>query len=207
MGLSTQLREETQAQHQRAETSPFIVSLMAGHLSLDHYVRYLINMAWLYDALEDQVERGEPFPGSEELWDERLLRLPSITIDLENFGVFDWREKTAPSEAMASYLTHIASLNGRSDHRLIAHHYTRYLGDLSGGQAIAALMARHYGATPEQLSFYRFDAIDNLVHFKNHYRACLDRVVLSPLQRDQLVSEARGAFERNQRVFEDLHPK
>ena len=41
--------------------------------------------------------------------------------------------------------------------------YTRYLGDLSGGPATAHLVARHYGATGDQLRFYSSEEIDTLV--------------------------------------------
>lgn len=202
--LSQDLRESTRKEHESAETSPFIAGLMRGALSLEDYTRYLVNMAWLYEALEAKCGEGEPLPGSETLWDERLRRIASITSDLENLGVHSWRDTTHPSGAMASYIAHLNALTGRDDPRLVAHHYTRYLGDLSGGQAIAALVARHYGANEDQLSFYRFEDIDNLVHFKQSYREALDQIQLDEKQHRSVVEEARGAFVRNQRVFDDL---
>ena len=202
--LSLHLRQATMAEHKSAESSPFIVGLMGGSLRLSDYTRYLVNMAWLYQALEEQVLQGEALPGSEALWDPRLNRVESITSDLENLGVSDWSHTTKPSGAMTSYIEHLKSLGGRSDPRLIAHHYTRYLGDLSGGQAIAALVARHYQATPEQLSFYRFEKIDNLVSFKQAYREALDGVSLTESEHDTVITEAKLAFVRNQNVFADL---
>jgi heme oxygenase len=106
---------------------------------------------------------------------------------------------------MASYIAHLDTMTGRDDPRLIAHHYTRYLGDLSGGQAIAALVAKHYGATQDQLSFYRFEGIDNVVRFKETYRQILDGIQLNTEERRTVVDEAKSAFVRNQRVFDDLH--
>ena len=105
---------------------------------------------------------------------------------------------------MKSYIAHLESLQGKADPRLVAHHYTRYLGDLSGGQAIASLVARNYQATPDQLTFYKFDEIDDLVRFKESYRTNLDSLELSNDQVVELVSEVRLAFEFNQKVFEDL---
>jgi len=203
--LSEDLRVSTRHEHRRAELSPFITALMQGSRSLEDYTRYLINMAWLYEALEAKCSEGVPLVGSEALWDERLLRMSSITSDLENLGVIKWRSTTKPSAAMSSYIAHLDDVTGRDDPRLVAHHYTRYLGDISGGQAIAALVARHYGATEEQLSFYRFEGIDNLVRFKESYRETLDRIELTPDQHRDVVSEAKNAFVRNQRVFDDLH--
>ena len=202
--LSQDLRESTRSQHQSAEMSPFIQGLMRGALSLRDYTRYLINMAWLYEALETTCQRGFPVAGSDALWDERLLRLSSIASDLENLGVSRWRESTEPSGAMASYIDYLDRLTGRDDPRLIAHHYTRYLGDLSGGQAIAALVKRHYGAHDDQLSFYRFEEIEDLVRFKEFYRETLDGIDLTPEQHQSVVDEAKSAFVHNQSVFDDL---
>ena len=105
---------------------------------------------------------------------------------------------------MSEYVDYLNSFSGRSDLRLIAHHYTRYLGDLSGGQAIAALVAKHYGATPDELTFYSFPLIDNIVRYKENYRHKLDQLDLTAHQRQEVVAEAQKAFELNSHVFEDL---
>ena len=204
MSISKLLKESSKAQHEQAETSKFVVELMRGQLNLGAYTKYLTNLAWLYLALEAKVEEGEPVATSEALWDDRLNRLESISKDLEALGIENWQLTTEPSNAMKSYIQHIEALDGKSDHKLIAHHYTRYLGDLSGGQAISALVARHYGATQEQLNFYRFTEIEDLVRFKEHYRNVLDGLQFSNKQIDELVEEVQLAFTFNQKVFEDL---
>lgn len=198
------LREASAKQHKEAETSGFVTQLMKGELSLDAYVHYLANLAWVYEALEFQTKQGEPFVSSEPLWDDRLDRLASIERDLEELGHPNWREEFPISEALAEYCAQITRLNGRADHRLIAHHYTRYLGDLSGGQAISALVARHYGATPEQLQFCKFNDIEDLVRYKEQYRANLDGLSLTDSQREELVAEVQLAFELNKNLFQDL---
>ena len=87
----------------------------------------------------------------------------------------------------------------------VAHHYTRYLGDLSGGQAIAALVARHYGATPDQLGFYRFEiADDGVVRYKRGYREAMNALALSPDEVDVLIDEVRTSFRMNSAIFEAL---
>jgi heme oxygenase len=204
MSISKLLKESSRPQHEQAETSKFVVELMRGQLNIDAYKKYLTNLAWLYLTLEAKIQEGEPVATSEALWDERLNRLEAIGKDLDALGIHNWQQTTEPSKAMRSYIDHIESLDGKSDFKLIAHHYTRYLGDLSGGQAIAALVARHYGATSEQLNFYRFTEIEDLVRFKEHYRNILDGLQFSAKQIDELVQEVQLAFEFNQKVFEDL---
>ncbi len=180
------------------------MDLMQGKLNLEAYAKYLTNLAWLYESLEAKVRSGSAFTSSEDIWDEKLVRLDAITQDLEALGVHDWKNTTSPSTAMTSYIEHINSLEGKSDFRLVAHHYTRYLGDLSGGQAIAALVGRHYGATSDQLNFYRFQQIDDIVRYKDSYRAALDSLEISSEQIEELVKEVQLAFAFNQKVFEDL---
>jgi len=204
MSIAQLLRESSRPQHTQAENTTFITQLMRGQLNMDAYAKYLTNLAWLYEALEAKVSEGKAFESSEPIWDSRLNRLASIDSDLAALGLVDWRTSTKPSTAMVSYIEHINSLDGRADHRLVAHHYTRYLGDLSGGQAIAALVSRNYGAKPEQLTFYNFTEIKDLVRYKEGYRAALDGLMISAKQIDELVREVQIAFEFNQRVFEDL---
>jgi heme oxygenase len=198
------IKNASRPQHKEAEGSTFIMDLMQGKLSLEAYAKYLTNLAWLYESLEAKVRTGAAFASSEGLWDEKLDRLDAITQDLEALGIHDWKNTTKPSSAMASYIEHINSIEGKSDLRLVAHHYTRYLGDLSGGQAIAALVGRHYGATQEQLNFYRFTKIEDIVRYKDSYRSALDSLEISSEQIEELVQEVQLAFAFNQRVFEDL---
>lgn len=202
--LSATIRAASRAQHTEAENSSFVVDLMKGRLSLEDYARYLANLAVVYEALEQQTAQGIAFAGSAAIWDERLNRLPRIEEDLVHLGYSPWRSELPATPAARAYAEHIASLSGRSDIRLLAHHYTRYLGDLSGGQAIAALVARHYGATEQQLSFYRFPEIEDIVRYKENYRSQLDALALTETQRDLLISEVQLAFRENQSIFDDL---
>ncbi len=205
--LSQLLKEASATQHKAAESSSFITQLMRGELDLDAYAAYLANLAWVYEALELQTHQGEPFVSSEDLWDAKLDRFASIERDLVALGTADWRERFPSGEGLAEYCSALMRLNGRADFRLVAHHYTRYLGDLSGGQAISALVARHYGATPEQLNFCNFTEIENIVHYKENYRATLDSLILSDEEIAQLVEEVQYSFTLNQQLFDDLGKK
>ena len=59
--------------------------------------------------------------------------------------------------------------------RLIAHAYTRYLGDLSGGQILQRLLARSLELRPSELSFYDFPRFSDLDALKADYRKALDQ--------------------------------
>lgn len=198
--LSARIREATAIEHKAAETRGFITRLMDGEFDLATYTHYLVQYAHVYRALESRM----PQPGDPAfINDTRLDRFPAIASDLSHLGASDWDDH-APLPATEAYVSHLESIPAADVARYLAHHYTRYLGDLSGGQAIGALMARHYGATPDQLAFYRFDALESGPRFKNEYRASLDALDFTPAQEDVFVAESLAAFRFNGAIFDAL---
>ena len=200
LDVAALVRAATADDHRAAESRGFITALMGGELSLDEYTRYLAQLAWVYEALEERGSR----PGDPAVFDPALARMAAIDADLASLGAADWREAHPPLPATADYAVHLRVI-ADDEVRYLAHHYTRYLGDLSGGQAIARLVARHYGATPEQLSFYRFDiAEDGVVRYKRGYREAMNDLALAPEQVDVLIAEVRTSFRMNSAIFEAL---
>lgn len=200
-GRAAALRAATAPQHRDAESRGFIVRLMAGELSIDHYTAYLAQYAYVYRALEHRPQA----PGDPALLHEgSLARFGAIVSDLENLGAADWEESHPPLHATTEYVARLMSIDPLDVPRYLAHHYTRYLGDLSGGQAIAALVARHYGAVESQLSFYRFEQVDSPVTFKRSYREALDALDFDSAQDSALIDEAKLAFELNAAIFDAL---
>jgi heme oxygenase len=88
---------------------------------------------------------------------------------------------------------------------LVGHHYTRYIGDLSGGQILkniaqkAMSLGEHDG-----LRFYEFDAIDDEKAFKAGYRTILDSLPIEQALADRIVEEANQAFHYNMKMFQEL---
>lgn len=200
LDVAALVRAATADDHRNAENRGFITRLMGGELSLDDYTRYLAQFAWVYEALEERGSRAD----DPDVFDPKLARFAAIESDLVALGAPDWREKYPALPATAAYTAHLREI-ADDDVRYLAHHYTRYLGDLSGGQAIAALVGRHYGATPEQLSFYDFDLGDEgPVRYKRRYREAMNALALDPAQVDALIDEARASFRLNGAIFEDL---
>lgn len=199
LGVAGALREATGDEHRHAETRGYITALMQGELSLAEFARYLGQLLPVYEALEARVPSAAD-PAL--LHDTAVHRVPALRASLVALGVDP--STVVPLDATAHYAARIASFGDGDGMLHLAHHYTRYLGDLSGGQAIATMMARHYGASAEQLAFFRFDAIENAVHFKRAYRAQLDALSLPPAALDAMVAEARHAFALNAAVFDAL---
>ena len=131
-----------------------------------------------------------------------LRRVPSLEADLATLAGPTWREELPVLAATKEYVARLEGIDDAATY--LAHAYTRYLGDLSGGQAIARMLQRHYGMTADDLTFYTFTGIEKVKPFKDHYRALIDAAPFTPEERDRVVEEAKVAFDLNAAVFVEL---
>jgi heme oxygenase len=92
--------------------------------------------------------------------------------------------------------------NTRDGTGLIAHAYTRYFGDLSGGQILKRLLGRTLGLRPQELSFFEFPEIDDAEEFKQRYRRAIDDSGALINDVGAVAAEAVAAFELNIAVSE-----
>ena len=203
--VSVALKDSTREAHDRAEHSTFMSDLMEGKLTANAFIA-LQQQSWLmYSALEEAVARVRETGYAADLLDPVLDRTASLSADLEQLTGPDWRDKIVALPATSDYVARLNDIRDTADGvRLIAHHYVRYLGDLSGGQVIARMVQRHYGVDPQALSFYRFAGVEKLKPYKDAYRAKLDSLQLDDAQRSRLLTEAGEAFIFNHNMFTDL---
>lgn len=204
MTLSSVLREATAVAHDRAERSEFVADLMDGKLDADAYRQLAIQLFYVYDALESVGAQLADDPAVAPMLDHRLGRVDRLRADLLVLGLDDdWQTTYPASAATAAYVSDIES-TVTDPATYVAHHYTRYLGDLSGGQVIRSRMKSHYGLTDEALTFYDFSAIGKLKPYKDSYRDRLDALEIDAETRDRVVAAAVRAFEHNEALFGDL---
>ena len=114
-----------------------------------------------------------------------------------------WRDKIEPSPATQVYVNRILMLSKTIPYLLIAHHYTRYLGDLSGGQILSNIAKKALNLDKEGLKFYEFD-IPNIKEYKDNYRQTLNTLPIKESQISTLIDEANYAFRLNMMIFEEL---
>jgi heme oxygenase (biliverdin-producing, ferredoxin) len=196
--LSAAMKEGSAAEHARAEQSPFVTELLAGRVNNHGYADYLLRLRVVYAALEEAVRTRRHDPLVAAVYDPLLERLPAIEADLEYWDPDG--SNVVQSPAADAYRIRIAEASWGG--ALLAHHYTRYLGDLSGGQAIGKILDRTFSLGGAGLAMYRFPMRPK--PFKDRYRARLDALRLEPDAVGRAVDEVKVAFGLNQALFDEL---
>ena len=117
----------------------------------------------------------------------------------------NWREQVKPSKAAQDYVDQIRKISDSAPELLIAHSYTRYLGDLSGGQILKKIAQRGMNLSDgEGTAFYEFENISDEKAFKNRYRQSMNDLPLDKETVDRIVDEANDAFGHNMAMFKEL---
>ncbi|WP_229051726.1 heme oxygenase (biliverdin-producing) [Aeromicrobium sp. Leaf350] len=199
VGLSALLREGSTSEHQAAEGSSFMGELLAGRVSREGYAVYLSCLRRVYAALEGTAATLVADPVASAVIDPSLERLAAIDADLEFWGGFV--EHASP--ATDAYVSRIQQTAGDGA-AFVAHHYTRYLGDLSGGQAIGRLLARQFELDGAGVAFYAFPEIPKPKPYKDAYRERLDALPLDPGQQQAVLAEVKTVFGLNGALFAEL---
>jgi heme oxygenase len=196
--LSTLLRTGSQAEHTAAEGSSFMSELLAGRIDEAGYAHFLGLLRRVYEALETTASGLTSDPLASAVIDPAIERLAAIDADLDHWGRVD-----ADSPATDAYVARIrdsASWGGL----FVAHHYTRYLGDLSGGQAIGRILSREFDLDGAGVAFYSFDAVPKPKLYKDAYRARLDALPLDEQERGRVLDEVKTVFSLNGGVFAEM---
>ncbi|HYP72535.1 MAG TPA: biliverdin-producing heme oxygenase, partial [Microbacterium sp.] len=141
--FSTALRERSRSAHSGSEHAGFMSDLMRGQGTRDDYVALVAQHWFIYASLEAAAERMAGDPVAAPFITAKLTRLPALEADLAYLAGDDWRERISPVATTERYVARIDEIaeSGWAG-GFVAHHYTRYLGDLSGGQFIGKIMSR-----------------------------------------------------------------
>ncbi|MFF8034112.1 MULTISPECIES: heme oxygenase (biliverdin-producing) [unclassified Streptomyces] len=204
--FSALLRTASHEQHVEAETSTFMSDLLGGRLGVDAYARYTEQLWFVYEALESGAQRLAPDPVAGPFIRPELFRLASLERDLAHLRGPGWRAGLTALPATRAYAERVAECARDWPAGYVAHHYTRYLGDLSGGQIIRDKAERTWGfeRKGDGVRFYVFEEITNPAAFKRGYRELLDALPADDLVKQRIVTECKRAFALNTAVFRAL---
>ena len=202
--FSAALRDATWQDHEQAESSAYMTALMGGELPIDGYANLAAQQWFVYAVLEAASDAMRSDPVAAPFVSDDLTRLPAIEADLTHLIGDDWSHRIESLPATTAYCDRIRSVCFDQPGAFVAHHYTRYLGDLSGGQYIGRVVKRVYELDDAGASFFTFEAIDDAKAFKDGYRARLDAAPWSPDEQDAVIAEIRDAYRLHREVFADL---
>jgi heme oxygenase len=129
-----------------------------------------------------------------------LARRPGLDRDCARLAALP---ATPPSAAAAAWLERLDELARQAPHRLLAHVYVRYGGDLSGGQQLAqragAILAAH--GLPA-LDFWLFSA--PIAELKQQLHDGYEALELSDAEEEELLAESEVAFHATQQLLAEL---
>lgn len=205
MDLAKQLKEGTKRSHSAAENTKFVSSFLKGVLSEDNYKQLVSDFYFVYRAMEEEVGKLDDDRVVGPINFKELNRVNALERDLRYYYGPIWRSHITPTESCQQYVNRIREVAKNDPYLLVGHHYTRYLGDLSGGQILKGIAEKALDLPKgEGLHFYDFEDIDNTKQFKTKYRSRLDSLPVDQSMANAIVTEANYAFRLNMYMFDEI---
>lgn len=203
--LATQLRVGTKKAHTFAENVGFVKCFLKGVVEKNSYRKLLANFYFVYSAMEEEMEKHCNHPIVSPINFPQLHRKQALEQDLNYYYGSNWREQIQLSPAGQAYVQRIRELSEKAPELLVAHSYTRYLGDLSGGQIFKGISQTAMNLPDGKgIAFYEFAEIPDEKAFKANYRQTLNELPIDQAGCDRIVDEANAAFGMNQKMFQEL---
>lgn len=197
--LSTVLRQATWGSHEEVESGPLEDALAGGRLAVEVYADLLAQSWAVYRAIESLAPRMASDPLARPFIRPEVFRTAHVERDLTFYWGPGWRRRVELVPATEFYVQRIDSVAGAEPVAWIAHSYTRYLADLSGGLVIDKAITEAYGLDQDGRWLYRFDlpaGVDPKT-WKNAYRQLLNVLDLNAAAAIRLIEEALVAYQCN----------
>ncbi len=206
--LSTRLREGTIQSHTTAENTAFMKCFIKGIVEREPLRKLFADLYFVYSALETALQNHVSHPIIGTLYFPELNRTENLACDLAFYYGENWLEEITASPAGCVYRDRIQTLSKTDPVLLIAHAYTRYMGDLSGGQSLKNVIRSALSLPPDRgTNFYEFSQISTPEArrvFKERYRQTLDEFPVDADTIERIVAEANTAFALNRDVMHEL---
>jgi len=203
-GLALLLDDGTRKSHSVAENTAFVQGFFKGLSTQDAYKSLLTSLYFVYGSMErcfDECDSKEV----KILDDDKLRRLEALSTDMTYFYGSDWRNEIKPSYFAQKYVNRIEEVAQDKPYLLIGHQYSRYLGDLFGGQMMGSMATKSLNLEKGTgTAFYSFDDIDNTKDYITEWYSKLNALDLTQEQKDEIVDEANLVFDLNIGIFEEL---
>ena len=207
VALAGQLREGTKKSHTMAENTGFVACFLKGVVEKTSYRKLISDLYFVYKAMEEEIDRlvQEDHPVIKHIGFKELFRRQTLEKDLEFYYGNNWLDQIKISESAQSYVDRIRLVANESPELLVGHHYTRYIGDLSGGQILKKIAKKALNLRGDDgLNFYEFKLIEDEKLFKKSYSETLNKLPIDQKIADNIIDEANEAFAYNMKMFREL---
>ena len=207
VALAGQLREGTKKSHTMAENTGFVACFLKGVVEKTSYRKLISDLYFVYKAMEEEIDRlvQEDHPVIKHIGFKELFRRQTLEKDLEFYYGNNWLDQIKISESAQSYVNRIRLVANESPELLVGHHYTRYIGDLSGGQILKKIAKKALNLRGDDgLNFYEFKLIEDEKLFKKSYSETLNKLPIDQKIADNIIEEANEAFAYNMNMFREL---
>ena len=209
--LASKLREGTKHSHTMAENTAYMKCFLKGIVEKEPFRKLLANLYFVYSTLEAEILRHRNHPVVGLIYFPELNRQASLEKDLAFYYGDNWQAEIAPSEAGRDYVARIKEISNSEPALLVAHSYVRYMGDLSGGQALKNIVRSALNLPADQgTNFHQFDAFPSVEArrgFKGRYRDVLNSLPVDAQLIEKIVAEANYAFALNRDVMHSYEPE
>jgi len=207
VALAGQLREGTKKSHTMAENTGFVACFLKGVVEKTSYRKLISDLYFVYKAMEEEIDRlvQEDHPVIKHIGFKELFRRQTLEKDLEFYYGNNWLDQIKISDSAQSYVNRIRLVANESPELLVGHHYTRYIGDLSGGQILKKIAKKALNLRGDDgLNFYEFKLIEDEKLFKKSYSETLNKLPIDQKIADNIIDEANEAFAYNMNMFREL---
>jgi heme oxygenase len=198
------LDDGTRKSHSMAENTQFVSGFFKGLADRDSYRSLITSLYFVYEAMEEAMDKSSD-DGVKTLDYPALRRLDSLKKDMDFFYGVNWQDDVVPSPAAKAYVARIIDIAQTKPYLMIAHQYTRYLGDLFGGQMMGGMASRSLSLqNGDGTAFYTFDDIPSTKDFITEWYTRLNELDLTQQQKEEIVDEANLVFALNIDVLQEL---
>jgi heme oxygenase len=204
VNLATMLKEGTKKSHTMAENVGFIKCFLKGTVEKNSYRKLVTNLYFVYSAMEEEMEKLKNHSIISKLYFPQLNRKASLEKDLSFYYGANWRNEIEISPAGQAYVNRIREVAANEPELLVGHFYTRYLGDLSGGQILKKIAETAMNLNGNGTAFYEFSDIPDEKAFKDRYRQAMNDLPIDQETAEKIVNEANDAFGMNMKMFNEL---
>lgn len=205
-GLALALDDGTRKSHSMAENTAFVTGFFRGIATKQAFSQLVASLYFVYAEMEAAFEAASD-ANVRALDYPSLRRKEALETDMEYYFGPEWRSTVEPTAATRKYMARVREVAASEPYLLVAHMYTRYLGDLFGGQMMGGMARRSLNLDAGcGTAFYTFDEIPaaEIKPFIEEWYTELNKLDLTEEQKQKIVDEGNLVFALNIELFEEL---